>query len=245
LLSVSASLGFVELRDGRYQLTPLGEDYLVESSPTYFGSQWQIPIGNDSLFTIGNVEKAVLTNSPQTYGGTEWMKSHEENSEVARSFARSMHSASMAAALAWPEKIDLANCQTMFDIGGGSGAHCIGVVGRWPKPKATVLDIAPACGVAREMAGKSGLEDRIATHAADMWNDRFPPGDGGGTTRRAGGRELALFRSSGSCTARGSAASTALRVTSHGSPLSLLYLLSHCGVGREGAVAFVSEREFG
>jgi hypothetical protein len=122
LLSVSASLGFVELRDGRYQLTPLGEDYLVESSPTYFGSQWQIPIGTDSLFTIGNVEKAVLTNSPQTYGGTEWMKSHEENSEVARSFARSMHSASMAAALAWPEKIDLANCQTMFDIGGGSGA---------------------------------------------------------------------------------------------------------------------------
>lgn len=178
LLAVSASLGFVKkLRDGHYRLTPLAEEYLVESSATYFGANWQIPIGNDLLYTIGNVEKAALTDSPQAYGGSEWMKTHEEQAEIARSFTRSMHSSSIAAALAWPAKLELSKNRMMLDVGGGSGAHCIGAAGRWPKLKATVLDIAPACDVAREMAEKSGLQDRIGTHVADMWNDPFPAAD--------------------------------------------------------------------
>ena len=34
LLSVCASLGLVQIQDGRYSLTPVAEDYLLESSPT-------------------------------------------------------------------------------------------------------------------------------------------------------------------------------------------------------------------
>ncbi|HYL59999.1 MAG TPA: methyltransferase [Candidatus Acidoferrales bacterium] len=177
LLSISAAAGFVELREGRYGLTPLAEDYLVESSTTYFGAHFELPIGNDSLFTIGSVEKAARTDSPQVYGGNDWMKSHEERAELARGFTRSMHSASMAPAFAWPEMVDLSSNRAMLDIGGGSGAHCIGAVTRWPRLKATVFDIAPVCEVASEIAAKNGVENKVGTHVGDIWSDPFPAAD--------------------------------------------------------------------
>jgi predicted transcriptional regulator len=33
LLSLCASLGFIQVQDGEYSLTPVAEDYLLESSP--------------------------------------------------------------------------------------------------------------------------------------------------------------------------------------------------------------------
>src|SRR5712691_5351777 len=39
LLSVCASLGLVQVQNGRYSLTPVSENYLLESSPTYFGGE--------------------------------------------------------------------------------------------------------------------------------------------------------------------------------------------------------------
>jgi Dimerisation domain len=37
LLAVCASIGLLEFKQGRFSLTPLGEDYMLPSSPTYFG----------------------------------------------------------------------------------------------------------------------------------------------------------------------------------------------------------------
>jgi hypothetical protein len=136
LLSISAAAGFIELRDGRYRLTPVAEDYLLESSPTYFGSHWRNLVTElESLNTICNVIAAAQTDAPQVYGGAEWTKSHEEQAEQARAFTRAIHSTSIAPGLAWPEKIDLSSNRRMLDIGGGSGAHCIGAVTRWPETR--------------------------------------------------------------------------------------------------------------
>jgi hypothetical protein len=178
LLSVSASAGFVELRDGHYRLTPLAEDYLLESSPTYFGSHWRFIVTEmESLHTISNVITAAQTDAPRAYGGAEWTKSHAESAELARAFTKVMHSTSMAPALVWPEKIDLAKNRRMLDIGGGSGAHCIGAVTRWLELAATVFDLAPVCEAAHEIATEYGLADRVGTHVGDLWESRFPDAD--------------------------------------------------------------------
>jgi len=177
ILAANAALGFVRLKSGRYALTPLSEDYLLESSPSYFGSYFDLIIDNYPVCSIESLEKAVRTDSPQVYHGAEVFKSHDEQSNLARSFTRAMHSISMAPALAWPSAISLSKCKTMLDVGGGSGAHSIGAVTRWPKLRATVFDIAPVCEVAREIAQQAGLQDRVSTHALDMWNDAFPPAD--------------------------------------------------------------------
>ena len=178
LLSICAAAGFVTLRKGKYSLTPVAEDYLLESSPTYFGANWQnLFIAMESLYTVGNVVKAAQTNSPQVYAGQEWMQAHDKQAALAAAFTRSMHSSSVAPATAWPSKLNLSKYRAMLDVGGGSGAHSIGAVSRWPRLQATVFDIAPVCEVTREIAAQNGLQGRISTHTGDMWTDPFPEAD--------------------------------------------------------------------
>jgi hypothetical protein len=88
-----------------------------------------------------------------------------------------MHSGSIAPALAWPNVLDLSNHELMLDIGGGSGAHSIGAMTRWPNMRALVFDIEPVCEVTREFVAREGLAERIGTHTGDFWNDPFPRAD--------------------------------------------------------------------
>jgi hypothetical protein len=177
ILTTATSLGFLELRDQRYSLTAVAQDYLLETSPTYFGFYLDLIINNYSVCSFESLEKAVLTDSAPVYGGGDIFKTHEEQAELARSFTRGMHSISMGPALAWPEAIDLSKHRVMLDVGGGSGAHSIGALLKWPNLRAVVFDLPPVCEVAEEFCARHGLEHRIQTHVGDMWGDPFPAAD--------------------------------------------------------------------
>jgi hypothetical protein len=177
ILTTATSLGFLELRDQRYSLTAVAQDYLLETSPTYFGFYLDLIINNYSVCSFESLEKAVLTDSAPVYGGGDIFKTHEEQAELARSFTRGMHSISMGPALAWPEAIDLSKHRLMLDVGGGSGAHSIGALLKWPNLRAVIFDLPPVCEVAKEFCTRHGLEHRIQTHVGDMWGDPFPAAD--------------------------------------------------------------------
>ena len=176
LLSVCASLGLLAVSDGRYSLTPVTEDYLVEGGPAYFGTFFDVSIANGVL-TFDRLKKAALTNVPQVYGGEDIYASHEGQAERARTFTRMMHSHSRGAALAWPDRIDLSGNKVMLDVGGGSGVHSIGAALRWPSLRPIVLDLAAVCPVTEEYVSSYGLSGRIGARAFNMWNDPFPPAD--------------------------------------------------------------------
>lgn len=177
MLTTATALGFLSLKDKYYALTPLAEDYLLEKSPSYFGFFWDMMIDNSQVFSLASLERAVLTDCPQAYGGGDIYKSHEEQVELARRFTRGMHSISMTLAAAWPNFIDLSGTRLMLDIGGGSGAHSIGAALRSKNLKAIILDLEPICEVAQEFIARYGLRDRIGTRVGDMWNDSFPEAD--------------------------------------------------------------------
>jgi O-methyltransferase domain/Dimerisation domain len=178
ILTAAVALGFLELRDGQYSLTPLAEDYLLDQSPTYFGTYLDLIINNYSVCSLDQLEKAVQTDTAQAYaGGQEMFKSHAEQADLARFFTRTMHSTSMGPALAWPEVVDLSGREVMLDIGGGSGAHSIGAALKFPYLQGIVFDAAPVCEVAAEFIAEYDLQTRIRAHAGDMWTDPFPPAD--------------------------------------------------------------------
>jgi hypothetical protein len=177
LLMVCAAAGLVQVGGGCYRLTPLAEDYLLKSSPTYLGGLLDFEVANSSLLSFESVKKAILTDAPQAYGGGDIFQSHAEQAALAQAFTRVMHSCSMAPALAWPEALDLSGYRVMLDVGGGSGAHSIGATLKWPTLQAIVLDLAPVCDVAEEFIARHGLQSRIKTQVGDMWNDPFPPSD--------------------------------------------------------------------
>jgi hypothetical protein len=178
VLSVCTSHGLLELRNGQYLLTAIAEDYLLPSSLTYFGGQFDWNLAHPEIVTLDRLQRAVLTDRPQVYeGGEQMFRTHEEEAELAKQFTRAMHSASMGPATAWPEKIDLSPHRVLLDVGGGSGAHAIGALLQWKNLQAVVLDRPPVCEVAHEYAIKHGLADRLRTQAADMWNEPYPATD--------------------------------------------------------------------
>jgi hypothetical protein len=69
ILTAAVALGFLELRDGQYSLTPLAEDYLLDQSPTYFGTYLDLIINNYSVCSLDQLEKAVQTDTAQAYAG--------------------------------------------------------------------------------------------------------------------------------------------------------------------------------
>src|SRR5262245_16378639 len=76
LLKLSAALGLATQEAGVYSLTPLAADYLLETSPTYFGFRLDLNIANNSLVTFEKLKRAVLTNAPQAYEGADIFQSH-------------------------------------------------------------------------------------------------------------------------------------------------------------------------
>jgi hypothetical protein len=133
LLAVCVSVGLIQLRGGRFSLTPLGEEYMLPSSPTYFGwkfDAWRLIY---SVWSPDSLRDAVLSDKPQGVFSDPAGAFASWHAEHAADFTRAMHSASIGPAMVWPRKVDLAKNRVMLDIGGGSGAHSIGAVTLRPK----------------------------------------------------------------------------------------------------------------
>jgi len=178
ILAASSAQGFVRVSGESYSLTPLAEKYLVETSPTYFGFLWDLTIGvADDNLSFSSVERGVLTDAVQVVQDEHVFQTVAEQAEMARAFTRGMHSLSVGPGLAWPQAIELSGTERMLDVGGGSGAHAIGAVTRWPHLRAIVLDLPPVCEVAGEFIAKGGLQDKIETRSGDIFEDPFPEAD--------------------------------------------------------------------
>ncbi|WP_323121111.1 methyltransferase [Burkholderia alba] len=177
LVNVAVALGFVRNQTGRFALTTLGEDYLLESSPTYFGAFWDLMIDNGGTFSVAALEEALRRDAPQAYGADDIFRSHEQQAELGRRFTRAMHSLSAAHVNVWPTKLDLAGHRVMLDIGGGSGAHLCGALSAWPALRGVIFDLPIVCELSREFVTDDGLRKRIALHPGDMWRDAFPCAD--------------------------------------------------------------------
>jgi O-methyltransferase domain/Dimerisation domain len=178
LFSVCTSLGLLSLRGGQYWLTALSEDYLISSSPTYYG--WYFDNSFPLMSSVSSPEsllKAVMTDQPQGPFSDPTGVFAAWHAEQAENFTRAMHSTSLPPALAWPKLVDLSSNRTMLDIGGGSGAHSIGAVMQWPELHAIIFEQPVICRIAAEFADRYGLGGRIATQPGDFFMDEFPPAD--------------------------------------------------------------------
>jgi len=162
---------------GRYELSEVSRKFLLQESSTYMGAILDQGLRNPELSSFASLKESLLTDAPQVYGGNDLFETNAQKEEQARAFTRCMHSKSMAAATAWPHVIDLSGHRRLLDIGGGSGAHSIGVVSCWPHLQATVYDRPLVCQVAEEFIVDNGLQDRINTVHGDMWQDPFPAAD--------------------------------------------------------------------
>lgn len=177
VLSVAIALGFVNRESQEYSLTELGKDYLLDSSPAYFGYFWDLMSENSANYSLMSLENAIKDNEPQAYGEKNVFESHKHELERAKKFTLAMHSLSIGAATKWPDILDLSKYHLILDIGGGSGVHSIGAISRWPNLSSLIYDLTEICKLAKEHTSGYGFKKRINFHSGDMWSDPFPAAD--------------------------------------------------------------------
>jgi hypothetical protein len=177
LVTTLAAHRFMSKIGDRFALEPLARNYLLESSPTYLGGMLDFAVATHSMCTVENLETCVRSDRSLAYGRGEMFQEHAEQVARARVFTQAMHSQSIAPATAWPDKLDLSNHRMMLDIAGGSGAHAIGALQKWPHLKGTVYEMSPVSGFVSEYAKQYGLSDRLFSVTGDMWKDPFAPAD--------------------------------------------------------------------
>src|SRR3546814_9538466 len=86
--------------------------------------------------------------------------------EAAR-YHRATYSIGLGAGRLFARQVDLSGARSMIDIGGGSGAYCIGACRANPELRAIVLDLPPVVEAARGFIAEQGLS-RSEEHTSEL-----------------------------------------------------------------------------
>lgn len=176
LLSACASLGLLEKRKGRFYNSALAQEFLVRSSPNYFGGF--ITMLDQRLYLPWNrLTEAIKSNKAQTWGNNPGLFEAISKSPGEQGvFTEAMHSIGVQSGKLVAESFDFSRHTQLLDVGGGSGAYCIEAARRYPHLRAVVFDIPAALAIAQEKIAQAGLSDRIRTQAGDFFREELPRG---------------------------------------------------------------------
>jgi len=162
-------LGLIE-RDGeRLKLAPDVARFLVEGEPTYAGP-WMLFTKPD-WDEWGRLADHLRRPGPPIADNKAVATMTVEE---ARRYHGATYSIGLGAGRLFARQVDLSEARLMIDIGGGSGAYCIGACRANPELRAIVLDLPPVVEVARGFIAEHGLSDRIEARACDFNKDPFP-----------------------------------------------------------------------
>ena len=168
------SLGFVAQHDGRFRITEVARNFLLPSSPYYWGGMLRlvrdIPLTHSAL--LGALKK----DKPMGYSGEDLWERHQVDPEQARVFTAAMHSHSFPAALGAARNGDFRGVKRLLDVGGGSACFPIAIAQEHPEIKFTIMELGVVCKLAESYVADFGLSARIDTIAVDMFHDAWPTG---------------------------------------------------------------------
>jgi predicted O-methyltransferase YrrM len=117
--------------------------------------------------------EAVRTGKPQARKvfGAEWWDYLNANPKELEDFGAAMQSASLNSLRGLLENCDFTGVEAIADIGGGFGHLAIALLRRYPRLRATVLDVAEVIRIApgRVALNDATIADRLEYVAGDMF----------------------------------------------------------------------------
>ncbi len=165
LLMALWSLGYVERKGDRFELTEMSSRFLLKNSPdsvaTYAGH-----LNIDMWEWLEQTEDVLRTNKPVEIHSADaddpfWERYMRALFEVARFGADEV-------AL----RMRLSSSDTrMVDLAGGHGGYSCALVKRYPKLSSTVVDLEGATRIGRKLVDEAGFSDRIDYRVGDILND--------------------------------------------------------------------------
>jgi hypothetical protein len=175
MLTLFAAMGFLEERDGVFDVTATAREHLVADSPWFLGPYYaalkERPVCLDLL-------KVLRTGKPANWGSQtdvkDWHKAMETE-EFAASFTAAMDCRGVYLAPAVAKAVDLGGRRHLLDIAGGSGIYACALVTHWPNLRASVLEKPPVDRIAADAVARRGCADRVSVIPGDMLSGPIPP----------------------------------------------------------------------
>ncbi len=169
LLNALAAIGLLEKESDRFSLNRVSCDYLVTSSPKYYGAM--ILFDSALWSSWGSLEKAVHTGkavrSPDMFQGDP----HETERFILAmdSLVKARGDAEVLA-----NTLDLSQVNELLDIGSGPGTYAIHLCQSNPHLRAKLFDLPGTMNVTERCVRTAGMEDRIELITGDYRYDSIP-----------------------------------------------------------------------
>ena len=168
LLTACVSLGLIERSADGFLNAPASQQYLVSTSPLYFGDYFRFQIDHQLYPLLLNLDKALRGEAPAS------IYDLMDDPEEANYFTRAQHVGSLGPAAVVKKLVDLAGATRLLDVAGGSGAFSITLCRRFPQLHATLLDFENVTRVAERYISEAGLSDRIDLLSGDAFQTKWP-----------------------------------------------------------------------
>ena len=167
LLTACVSLGLLENSPGGYANAPASTTYLVRSAPAYFGDYYRLQIDRQVYPALTRLDDALRGERVDFYGLMQ-------DAEEAERFSAAQDAGSRGPARVLAKLVDLDDCQTLLDVGGGTGAFSVAFCRRYPALTATILDFPNVGPLAERSIAAAALEGRIAFVGGDALRTAWP-----------------------------------------------------------------------
>ena len=171
MLTLFAAMELIQQRNGMFELTENGREFLTKDSywylGAYFGAMQERPVCKDMLAVLRTGKPA---NWASYKDEKEWTRAMEDE-KFARGFTAAMDCRGRYLAQALAKVLDLCGTKRLLDIAGGSGIYARTLADANPHLHATILEKPPVDKIAREVAN-----DRVDVIIADMFKDPLPAG---------------------------------------------------------------------
>jgi len=154
LLYALASIGLLEVEDGRFRNGAEAAAFLDASSPTYRGVDHALlrELWGADLLTADSLRQ----NRPAALHDFS-----EADSKAAAAFSRMLAPGAVVFGRHLAEAMDLSAIRSAIDIGGGPGTTLVGLRERRPRIAATLMELPTVAAVAPAILSQYGADDVV------------------------------------------------------------------------------------
>ncbi|MGP0074261.1 MAG: methyltransferase [Bryobacteraceae bacterium] len=170
LLDACVAEGLLTKHGSSYSNAPATRVFLVPGSPADLSTA--IRYNRDIYGAWGKLADLAKTGKP-----VERPQIHlGEDERRTRTFVLSMHGRALGIGRSVVPLLDLANRETLLDVGGGPGTYSVLISQAFPQIRCTVLDLTEVVKVAAELIEQQGAAERVQVLAGDYHATPFPTG---------------------------------------------------------------------
>ena len=171
LADAMVSLGLLEKRERRYDLTAVSRQFMLKSSAEYLGG---MILFDEAIFEMwAHLDQTIQTGAP-----ARRLDMFQSRAEETERFIRAMDSLTRARGdpLYVAEHLDLSRVSKVADVGGGPGTYTAAMLRRWPHLRAAIYDLPATLEVARRILAEREprVSERIDLVRVDYLYDEIP-----------------------------------------------------------------------